>query len=236
MTSTGRHSAIDDVPADIRRTEGFRHWLSTLDLVGNELRFAKQEWTVRSGPNGDWLFYWALRVQVFVAAENRLKEPEVVICRPDVSAVLAYRRDRRLLDSEVVLVREFRAAGATSDGFIHELPSGAGEPGLTSPQAVAAREFAEETGLVIDPNRLRRHHSRQPVAKTLLHRMHLFSVELTASEIGALRTDQREHGDHSNGEITYVEITRLADLLADDRTDWSTLGAVTEVLLKDHAT
>jgi hypothetical protein len=57
------------------------------------------------------------------------------------------------------------------------------------------------------------------------HHQHLFSVELTPNELSRLRPI------HAGTEITYPQIHRLRDLLTTPHADWTTLGAITQVLL-----
>ena len=218
------------VPPDVAQTASFRAWVDAIARAGNELRAARLEWAYRGPPHGR-VYCWAIRPTIHVHAEDRIRDNELVLSRADLATVLAYHPAARLSDSEIVLVREFRAAGVTTDGFVHELPGGADTTGTGDLRAVAAREFTEETGFALDPGRLCGHHSRQLAATFSTHRLHLYSVELTRTEIEAIRADQARHGDHDNTEITYVEVRSYADLLATGDVDWTTFGAISEVLL-----
>lgn len=177
------------------------------------------------------VYCWAIRPTIHIHAEDRIRDNELVLSRPDLAAVLAYYPAVRLTDSEIVLVREFRAAGVTTDGFVHELPGGSDTAGVGDLRTVAAQGFVEETGVALDPARLRGHRARQVAATFSTHRLHLFSVELTRTEIESIRADRDRHGDHDNTEITYVEVRSYADLLATGDVDWTTFGAISEVLL-----
>jgi len=218
------------VPLVLWRTPSFRSWLAAQEKAGNELRGARLLWTYRLGPNRDEVFLWALHAQVHVAAEDRVKDNEVVLSRPDIASVLAYRRAPDPLDSEVLLVREFRSPSTSEDGFVLDLPGGS-QPEPKDPVELAAAEFGEETGLVVDPERLVPHRSRQLAATLSTHRQFLFSVELTEEEIDQVRRTGRVHSDPTSSEITYPQVLRVRDLIADGRVDWATLGAVAEVLL-----
>src|SRR5262249_43318572 len=112
------------VPAAVFRSPAFAAWYAAQRAAGNELRSARVAWTLRTGPRKDWLFLWALQVEIFVRAEGRSKKNEVVLGRPDASQVILLHRRPELLESEVVLVREFRSAARTSDGFVYETPGG----------------------------------------------------------------------------------------------------------------
>src|SRR5262249_43299018 len=148
------------------------------------------EWLLRAGPERDWLFLWVLAVDVYVQAEGRNKRNEVVIGRPDAAQVVLLLRAADPLESRVVLVREFRSAAATADGFVHETPGGSSFSGVTDPLAVAVEEVAEEVGLRLLPSRLRALGARQLAPTILSHRAHAFVVELTAAELAALPLDR----------------------------------------------
>lgn len=62
---------------------------------------------------------------------------------PGASAVVPFIDDARAPDPRVLLIRQFRHA---ADGFIYEIPAGRLDPGET-PEACAARELEEETGM-----------------------------------------------------------------------------------------
>jgi hypothetical protein len=83
------------VPLQIWRTEAFQSWLAALEGAGNELGEARQEWIHRVGPCHEHMLFSVLQAVVFVTAEDRLKSNEVVLSRPDVASVVAYRRNGR---------------------------------------------------------------------------------------------------------------------------------------------
>ena len=225
-TGAGRAGPHREIPLLLWRTASFRQWLAAQEGVGNRLRGGRLAWTWRR----QGVFFWAYHPRVYVAAEDRVKANEVVVSRPDIAAVVAFRRGPAPYDSEVVLIREFRSSGVGRDGFVHELPGGSGE---AAPREQAAAELAEETGLVVDPGRLRAHGTRQAVASVSAHRHHIFGLELTAAELDRLRGDDSVHGDAAAGgeERTRVEVHRVGDLFAGDLTDWTTLGIIAAVLL-----
>ncbi|MBC6460937.1 nucleoside 2-deoxyribosyltransferase domain-containing protein [Actinomadura sp. HBU206391] len=234
------------VPLLVWRTESFRRWYQAQRGAGNALRAARVVWTFGGQDHGRdpgqgqeegqgqdegqrqgrALAYWALHVHVHVAAEDRVKCNEVVISRPDTSVVALYRRGAEPDDTTVVLVREFRSAAATSDGFVHELPGGSG-PGDPLGQAIS--ELDEETGLVLEPGRLRAHGARQVAPTVSAHRVHLFSAEITAAELDRLRV-AGPHGVAADGERTHVEIRTYGEVRSGGLVDWATLGMLAEAL------
>ncbi|MEU5879804.1 nucleoside 2-deoxyribosyltransferase domain-containing protein [Spirillospora sp. NPDC047279] len=213
-----REGGEREVPLLIWRTETFQRWYAAQRGAGNTLLGARVHWRIGR--------QWGLHVQVHVAAEDRVKGNEVVIARPDISTVVLYRPAPALDDTLVVLVREFRSPATTSDGFVHELPGGAGEAG---PLARAVTEVAEETGLRLAPARLRAHGDRQVNATMSAHRAHVYSAEITDAEVARLRETGRR-GVAADGERTYVEIATFGEIRRRDLVDWGTLGMIAQVL------
>jgi 8-oxo-dGTP pyrophosphatase MutT (NUDIX family) len=229
-SGVSRRDGEREVPLAIWRTDSFRRWYTAQRTAGNTLLGARVVWTFHVGPQRRSLFYWALHVRMQIAAEDRVKDNEVVLSRPDISVVALYRRGRSLAETMVVLVREFRSAGATPDGFVHELPGGSGGTSAAMP-ALAADEVAEETGLVIDVSRFRAHGSRQLAATLSAHHAHLFSAEITEEELEQLRAEQdRPHGVADDTERTWLEIATYGEICAADLVDWSTLGMLAQAL------
>jgi 8-oxo-dGTP pyrophosphatase MutT (NUDIX family) len=224
-----------EVPLLIWRTDSFQRWYRAQAGAGNRLLGARLVWTFRTGPDRRIVVYWALHARVHVLAEDRVKGNEVVISRPDIAAVAMYRRGATADETVVVLIREFRAPAATADGFVHELPGGAiDEPGGAEMNAV--RELAEETGLTIDPGRLRCHGSRQLAATVSAHGACLFSAEITDEELAWLRAAQHlPHGAAGGTERTYAEVTTFGQIRLARQVDWATLGMLAQVLAEAPA-
>ncbi|MCU0659762.1 MAG: hypothetical protein MUF64_32195, partial [Polyangiaceae bacterium] len=226
-----REGGEREVPLLVWNTEAFQRWYGALKGCGNRLDGARLEWVCRSGPGRRWLFLWALRPSVYIAAEGRHKRGEVVLGRPDVAAVLMFRRGATREDTEVVLVREFRSAVRNAEGMVLELPSGSSFLGGESPVELALTELREETGMRLGAERLRALGGRQLASTVLSHQAQLFSVELTEGEMAWLR--EREgvpQGEEGASERTYVKILRLGDLLAHPGVDWSTVGMILSAL------
>jgi 8-oxo-dGTP pyrophosphatase MutT (NUDIX family) len=216
------------VPLDIFRTRSFQRWYGAQRAAGNVLEGARVEWVLRV-VSRRFLLYWALHVRIRVAAEGRVKTNEIVLARPDTAQVVLYRRDPDDPSrSTLALVREFRSAGATGDGFVHEHCGGssfeAEAAGDDDPRAVALSELAEEVGLRLDAARLRPIGARQLAPTMSAHRAHVFAVELDDAELATLRAQAGVVHGADAGERTTVELWTLAELLRDDRADWSTLG------------
>jgi len=220
-----------EVPLYIWQTTSFQQWYGAQRSAGNELRGARVEWTFRVGPQRKFVFFWALHVNVYIASEDREKTNEVVIARPDIATIVMYCRRETLDDTDIVLIREFRSPAATSDGFVWEIPGGSSFKPTGDPLALAADECREETGLTIEPSRMRHHKSRQLVATLSAHKAHLFSVEITDHELEWLRAQKGiAHGVLEDTERTYVELMKLGDIRQEVKVDWSMLGMILSVL------
>lgn len=229
------------VPLHIWRLPHFQGWYKNLKKAGNRLDNARLLWEFRAGPDRAFVFSYALHVSVWVDAEKRHKTNEFIIGRPDISSVVAYRRPPGHVrgmapspDTEVVLIREFRSPGRTSDGYVHELPGGSSWKLTKNPAVVMSHELKEETGLEIDdPSRFQFLGSRQVAATLSVHQAHVFAIELTEWEMKYLKHQADEslvHGVIEDTERTYVKNYRLGGLMNDPDVDWSMLGMVSRAL------
>jgi len=225
-----RHGGECDVPLFIWRQASFQNWYRGQVQAGNRLDGARCEWHCPK-PDGR-VFCQVLHPKVFVTSENRHKTNEIIISRPDVSAVMAYFPGQTLLESEVVLVREFRSNAITEDGFVRELPGGSSTDLSASALETAADELSEETGVRLPAERFVDHGSRQCLATMITHRCSLFSVELSEEEIEQFRETQERNQSFSAGgsELTFVEVRTVASILESKDVDWTDVGMILEVL------
>lgn len=223
-----RRDGETSVPLNIWRTPYFRSWYANLKKAGNRLDEAKVQWVCMAGKTKQFLYAWAMHVNVWVGKERRNKTNEVVVARPDISAVLLYRKAATLEESEIVLVKEFRSPVCNDAGFVWELPGGSSKK-PTSWRQTAIEEVHEEAGLKLPARRFREIGSRQLVAPFSVHRAHLFAVKLTKREMDHLKAQKGiVHGDKADygGEMTYVEVWKVKDLIAANVIDWSNLGMI----------
>ena len=219
------------VPLDVWRSDAFQGWYGAQRAAGNRLDSAEIRWVHRVGPDKRWLIFWALLVDVHIAAEDRNKSNELLIGRPDVAAVVIYDVEATSRGStRVALVREFRSPARTPDGFVYELPGGSSFDPTQPVRAVAAEEVHEETGLRVDPAALRPVAQRQLGATLSPHTATVFALGVSAAQMDALAADQSTHGEAGTSERT-VNAVRTVDALLDGReVDWSTLGMVLQAL------
>jgi 8-oxo-dGTP pyrophosphatase MutT (NUDIX family) len=127
--ATSATGGEQDVPSRIWCTPSFQRWYTAQRNAGNVLLGARPVWTSTVGDEPGEVFFWALHVRMQVAAEDRTKDNEIVISRPDVSVVALYRPGPSMDETAVVLVREFRSPASTPDGYVHELPGGSSRTG-----------------------------------------------------------------------------------------------------------
>ncbi|MBO2460443.1 hypothetical protein [Actinomadura violacea] len=217
---------------EVWRTSSFQCWYAAQRAAGNVLLGARLVWASRLAEEQSAVFFWALHVRMYVAAEDRAKDNEIVISRPDVSVVALYRPGVSLDETAVVLVREFRSSASTPDGFVHELPGGSSpDQAVGAMHLQAVDEVAEEVGLRIDAARFRVHGSRQVAATVSAHRAHLFSAEISDGELTWLRKQgDRPRGAGRDSERTWVEVATYGEIRAARLVDWATLGMLAEVL------
>jgi 8-oxo-dGTP pyrophosphatase MutT (NUDIX family) len=225
-TGAARTGGEREVPLFLWRCDSVQRWLAAQRDAGNTLLAARVVWTFKVGPVRA-VHYWALHVSVHVGAEDRVKDNEVVLSRPDTAVAVLYRPAPDPDDTAVVLVREFRSPASTPDGFVHEPPGGSGPGPVDVAQALA--EVEEETGLVLAADRLRPLGSRQVAAALSAHHAHLFAAAITDDELAALAAAPGPHGV-GGGEVTWVEITTFGELRKGLLVDWATLGMVTQAL------
>jgi len=223
------------VPLFIWNTDSFQSWYSVQKDAGNRLDGAELLWSFRPG-HKDFVYAWALNVDVFVESENRNKTNEFVLARTDISSVCLYHTvSDAWEDTEVVLVKEFRSCARTEDGFIRELPGGSSNKKDEDPLDVAAHEVHEETGFHIKSDRLKSHGARQLAGTFSSHQSNLYSAELDAEEIKWFKSqDGVVHGNEEDSERTFIEVHTLKDLIDSETVDWSSLGMIMSVILSNQ--
>lgn len=224
------------IPLHIWNLTHFQQWLKAQKNAGNRLDKARVLWSFRVNPTKNFIFDYAIQVDVYITAENRHKTNEIIISRPDIATIVAYHPNtERTLDTEVVLIREFRSPARTTDGFIREVPGGSSWKPAEDPFSTAAHELDEETGFTIAPERFRKIGDRQLCGTLSTHQAHVFACEITKDELTQLKKQQTSgtaHGVTVDTEQTYVEIYRLGDLLKTESNavDWSMLGMILTTL------
>lgn len=217
------------VPLLIWNHPTFQRWYTAQKNAGNRLESAKPLWNFRVGPKRDKVFCWALHVNVWIRSENRAKSNEFVFGRPDMSSIALFYPKESLLDTEVLLVREFRSPARTLSGNIIELPGGASKNSTEETLHVAVEELKEETSFVIDPSRLVELNTLQIAGTLSAHTSTLFAARLTKEErdlLCSIASSGKTFGVEEDTEKTYVEIYTIRQMIELKLVDWSTLGMV----------
>lgn len=222
-----RYGGECHVPLHMWRAQSFRAWYLSQVHAGNSLRGAKVLWTYPPGKP----FMWAMKADIYVAAENRYKSNEVVISRTDIASVLLYRKGATLMDTEIVLVKEFRSPVRNESGFVCELPSGSSKDTESATIEVALKEVEEEVGLRIDSSRIRVGHRKQVVSTFSTHKCSLFYAEVTEEEIAQVKANPEPRGEEGSSERTYPCVLTLGE--ASGILDWSMLGMVLQTLVEE---
>ena len=173
-----RKDAEREVPLMVWRTAAWALWYENLVAAGNRLDGARLEWTFRVGPGKAYVLFWAVHANIWVQAEGRNKSNEVVIARPDIACVLAYLPGDQMLDTEIIVIKEFRSPCRNGETFVYELPGGSSFKPNADVLQTAADELFEECGIRVDKSRLREQGSRQAAATVTTHHVHLFSCEM----------------------------------------------------------
>jgi ADP-ribose pyrophosphatase YjhB (NUDIX family) len=207
------------VPLHIWKTLMFQNWYRALG--NNRLEEAKLLWSFYV-PGKNFLFSYVLWVKVWIEAEQRFKENEYIFSRSDISVILPYCPAVELLDTKLVMIREFRSPARNLTGYVHELPGGSSFREGESVTDIAVHELKEETGLDIPSERFKLMTHRQLAATLSTHTAALFTVELTEDEIA--RVDRTTHGVVEDTERTHIEVRTLRDVILTGDTDWSMLG------------
>lgn len=223
-----------EVPLHIWKLRAFQNWYQAQKNAGNRLEGATVEWMSRVRNKPEAIFAFALRPRVYITSEDRVKLNDPVVLRLDISSVVLYRRKPDIYDSEIVLIKEFRTAASTADGFVWELPGGS-SPFITDPLKVAIEETKEEVGIDISEDRLAHIGSRQMAATLSSHKSHTYSAELTEEELDLLKRQKgiphgSDYPDNPTGERAYTEVVRLGDIRRQDLVDWANLGMIRSVL------
>lgn len=220
------------VPLFIWNLQSFQNWYRAQTDAGNTLNHAGLLYSFRP-KYSDFVFLWILKVSIHIEAEDRDKDNEFVLARPDISSVCLYHfaNNGETLDTEFVLVKEFRSPASTKDGFIREFPGGSSFQQNINPIDTAAEEVFEETGFNLDPSRLKPHSALQLSGTLSSHKAHLYSVELTDEEIEWFKSQEGVvHGNEDDSERTFIEVLSLSSLINDELTDWTTLGMILSVI------
>ncbi len=221
------------VPLYIWNHPGFKTWYGNMRAAGNQLTEARIE-DVFMLPNGS-VFSFRMWCNIFIVSEKRYKNNEFLITRTDISSCVLYYPRPDPLETEVVIVKEFRTPVNNADGYVYEVPGGSSFKPDADALATVIDEIYEETGFRPNADKLTFCGNRQLAATMLTHQSHLWSYELNAYEMNEIKKMSYEtHGNAEDTELTYVEVKKIHQLLADGLLDWSNLGQILSVIIKNY--
>lgn len=226
-----RENGECEVPLLVWNTKTFQNWYNAQKEAGNRLDHAELKFTHRVGPNKDFVFLWILHVDVFIKSENRNKTNEFVVSRTNTSYTVIYKKADDILNSEIVLVKEFRSPAATKDGYIWELVGGSSFNDTEDALSVAADEIFEETSFKVEKERISYVQERQLNGTLTAHKTSIFSLEINDEELQWFKDEKGNiHGNEEDSERTYIEVLTVKEILENELLDWSNVGMIMKVL------
>lgn len=233
-----RSGGLRFVPPFISRKQEFKNWYRALLDAGNRLDYAELRWSLRVGLERKITFMWLLHPKIWIEKEQRYKDNEVVLFRPDISVTVLFRPAERLEDYRIVLIEEMRSAVAQATGRVYENPGGSSWKEGVDPRVCAVEEIGEETNLVdIDPARLVFIGKRQ-IAPTLSTFMaHVFMVALEDHEMQQVIDETGQpHGVIEDTEQAYTFHSTVGELLQDPlgRVAWPDLGMILVAVFRHY--
>lgn len=222
------------IPLKIFLSSQFSNWYNQQLTVGNELRDFNLEYQFVM-PKAKKIFLVIFKPSVYIKEEDRIKDNEFVIARTDMSYILAfYKNNEDIMNSSIIICREFRSPIRNEKEFVYELPGGSSLNQTDDVLDTAAKELEEETGLSIDKDRFSHNSSRQSAATICSHKIDLFSVELNEKEFNDIKNNlDKTHGVAEDTELIHLEIMTLNDILENELLDWTNVGMIFDAILKN---
>lgn len=216
------------VPLTIWNHNTFQSWYQAQRKVNNRLEQFKVRYS--HFVNKEFLLSWIADVSIYVDAEGRVKSNEYVFSRQSTVHCLVYYPGQSVLDTHLVLAKEFRSPVMNEEGFVVELVGGSSFKKESKVSSMVS-ELAEEIGLQVDATRLQHITHRQPAAATAAYTSDLFMYELTLEEWESVQKRSHEsYGVAEDSEKTYIELSTVKEMLENGKVDWATIGMCTQAL------
>lgn len=213
------------IPLELWENTAFKQWYNQIKLCGNRLDDAKVLWTYRL-KNGN-IFCFSIWAKIWIQSEQRYKENEFVLTRPDISTCVLYYRapGANIEDTEILMVKEFRVPVSNSESMVCEVPGGSSfKPGLDN-ITIMLDEVREETGMEFTEDRVRLIGNKQLYATMLSHKAHVYAIEMNQFEVAMMKSrNGQTNGNIEDTEITYPQMMKMGDALRGDNVDWSNIG------------
>lgn len=219
------------IPQEIWKLDQFQSWYKQLKENGNWISDAKVLNVYRI-PSNNKPFAFTLWVNVFLRKENRYKNNEFIFSRPDISSCLLYYPKSNVLDTEIVLVSEFRSPVNNTKGLVYELPGGSSIKPNVDPKEVMVEELDEEIGFHPNIEKLQFVGARQLAATMLTHKSHLYTYILSDIEYNLIKSNEGKiFGNEADTERTEIHIFTIKDIIDNNYIDWSNVGQILSVLI-----
>lgn len=231
-----REKADRKIPMKIWKHDSFRNWKK--DIEENELNCSIKDYeilfNVYDAENKE-LFLWAVKPTIHIGKEKRNKDCEIVMGRTEGTSICVYEENKNIEDTRIVLVKEFRSANRSKDGYVLELPSGAIHEDESDAQSSLV-ELKEETGIsfnTVNKNRVKFVGYRQSLPTLIANCDKAYKIGISSIEMDNIEniTKNKTFGIKEETEITYVEVKTFKEILQEDRVDWKTLGIISKCLL-----
>lgn len=221
------------IPLNVWNHQGFKNWHKSVYDIGNSIADIKTEYVKHVNDN---IFFVSIWAKIYIRDENRYKDNEIAFMRSDISSCVLFRKDKNnILNSDIVLIKEFRTPVNNITGKVWEIAGGSSFKNDISAFNIIIEEIQEELGINIDSERLMYYQARQLQATTLTHKSHLYYCELNDAEIDYL-ISQKDivKGNISETERTYTEVVKLSSILNTEVVDWSNLGQILSIILSKN--
>ena len=225
------------IPLQVWNHTTFKGWYKSHTDIGNKLESGKVLWNFRVGKDKSVMFCFVVHANVWIKAEDRVKSNEFFIGRTDISSIALYYPGKDLLDTEILLVKEFRTPVRNNTGFVYELPGGSAKEDSGQTLKVALDELTEETSFSIDKSRVREICGLQLAGTVLSHISTLYAAEITKEErdqLVELEKSKKTFGIEADTEKTYVSVMSIRKMMVEKIVDFSTLGMIMFALLGDN--
>lgn len=225
-----REGGETDVPSFIWNTPTFQHWYNAQKEVGNELRYADVQYIYKPAPKKDFVFLWVLYVQVYIAAEKRVKDNELVLSRTNMCSGVLYHKGKTMEDTKVILVKEFRSSVVNDECYVYEIPGGSSKTSEDN-HNIVYDEVHEELGFEMNRDKIKFEGCRQVMSTFSAHQVFLFSYELSDEELKMIEGQLNEvHGVEEDSERTFTVIKTVKEILNENLLDWANIGMVLTVI------
>jgi 8-oxo-dGTP pyrophosphatase MutT (NUDIX family) len=219
-----------NIPQEIFLLEPFQEWYKNMKAQGNWISDAKVLNTYRI-PSNNKIFAYSLWVNIFIKKENRYKNNEFIFSRPDISACVLYYPHENYLDTEIVLVSEFRSPVNNEKGMVYELPGGSSVKKGIDPRERVVEELEEETGFEPELDKIMFEGERQIYSTLITNKSYLYSYELSKFELDKIKSNlDKTFGNIEDTEITYLHVFTVNEILQKSYIDWSNLGQILKII------